>query len=141
MFWCGGNEIDDPAQSPPPDIQQFMSEFLASEDGDGTRLYMQSSMNDYGNDYALAPSDGPYGIQQEVDFYSQLPFGFRVVWNPEIGNIGIPVVESLQRTMVKIKIEERQKQKELQKKNSKIKIIKVGILPECVPDRARCKRT
>ena len=44
---------------------------------------------------AGAFSDGPYGIQNPEDFFR--PGYYRYAFNPEVGSVGVPVAETLQR--------------------------------------------
>jgi hypothetical protein len=111
LFWCGGNELFPANKSPPPDISNTWPTLLAQYDQPG-RFYIPSSMSYYTNfdpTFALAPKDGPYGILLPQDFYTRNP-GL-VYWNgtrctnlklsfqPEIGSVSTPTLESLQRFM------------------------------------------
>jgi hypothetical protein len=87
LLWCGGNELSPPAQSPPHDIASALVQ--AVQELDGTRFYIQSSMNSFGTAQALAPADGPYGIQNLNEWWAQDP-GLtlaRVPFNPETGSV------------------------------------------------------
>ena len=85
-FWCGGNELI--PTLPPPDIEKALSEDIIPN-LDGTRLYIPSSISD-----GLGPGDGPYGILPDSAFFK----GANVsTFNPEMGSVGTPVVETLRR--------------------------------------------
>jgi mannosylglycoprotein endo-beta-mannosidase len=89
-FWCGGNELN-PTFQPPADIEAALTQTIMPT-LDGTRLYVPSSLSP---DDGLGPGDGPYGILAPAIFYTNAfadnPF------NPEIGSIGTPNVETLRR--------------------------------------------
>ncbi|HEX6715665.1 MAG TPA: hypothetical protein VF088_01060 [Pyrinomonadaceae bacterium] len=85
-FWCGGNELN-VFILPPPDIEQALSKEIIPElDG---RLYITSSLSG-----GLGPGDGPYGILPNSAFFTGANF---YTFNPEMGSIGTPVVETLRR--------------------------------------------
>ncbi|GAQ88413.1 glycoside hydrolase family 2 protein [Klebsormidium nitens] len=98
-LWVGGNE-----QIPPPDINEALEKELRLDDGsgpvgllDGTRQYFCGSLWEGFAKGDGAFRDGPYTIQEpsrffEDDFY---PYAF----NPEIGNVGVPVAETIRATM------------------------------------------
>lgn len=89
-FWCGGNELNPPSL-PPPDIEAALTQEIMPK-LDGTRLYIPSSLSD-----GLGPGDGPYGILAPATFYTTTFQGNP--FNPEIGSIGTPNIETLQRFM------------------------------------------
>ena len=86
-FWCGGNELSVPTL-PPPDIEQALSEDIIPS-LDGERLYIPSSLSD-----GLGPHDGPYGILLNSAFFTGANAN---TFNPEMGSVGTPVVETLRR--------------------------------------------
>lgn len=94
-FWCGGNELN-PSMQPPPDIEAALTgKIMPNLDGmpnmPGTaRLYIPSSLSE-----GLGPGDGPYGIVTTASYYK---VGLnRFSFNPELGSVGTPVVETLRR--------------------------------------------
>nr|XP_009767426.1 PREDICTED: mannosylglycoprotein endo-beta-mannosidase isoform X2 [Nicotiana sylvestris] len=114
-LWVGGNE-----QVPPPDINaalkndlQLHPYFMKSNDSDtsaitpvlkdpsqyldGTRVYIQGSMWDGFADGKGDFTDGPYEIQNPEDFFKHdyYKYGF----NPEVGNVGMPVAATIRATM------------------------------------------
>eukprot|EP00051_Salpingoeca_urceolata_P015589 m.202923 g.202923 ORF g.202923 m.202923 type:complete len:1050 (-) comp18444_c0_seq3:44-3193(-) len=108
LFWCGGNELYPPLQSPPSDIAKGLKSIIHRLDPG--RFYIPSSMSNWTNwdpEYALAPKDGPYGYLDERNFIDRNP-GL-LFWNgscadslllgfqPEIGSSSQPVFASLQR--------------------------------------------
>lgn len=64
---------------------------------DGTRVYIQGSMWDGFADGKGNFTDGPYEIQNPEDFYGEkyYKYGF----NPEVGNVGMPVAATVRATM------------------------------------------
>ncbi|KAM0916135.1 hypothetical protein ACQ4PT_010252 [Festuca glaucescens] len=64
---------------------------------DGTRVYVQGSMWDGFADGKGDFSDGPYEIQYPESFFkdSFYKYGF----NPEVGNVGVPVAATIRATM------------------------------------------
>ncbi|MEK6280360.1 MAG: glycoside hydrolase family 2 TIM barrel-domain containing protein [Acidobacteriota bacterium] len=94
-FWCGGNELSYP-QQPPKDIEAALTQdIMPNLDGmpgmSGTqRLYIPSSLSD-----GLGQHDGPYGIVTTSDYYTTTLNLY--AFNPEMGSVGTPVVETLQR--------------------------------------------
>jgi mannosylglycoprotein endo-beta-mannosidase len=116
-LWVGGNE-----QVPPVDINSalkndlklhpmFSSNKKSANDGkylsqdstdpskylDGTRVYVQGSMWDGFADGKGDFTDGPYEIQYPESFFknSFYKYGF----NPEVGNVGVPVSATIRATM------------------------------------------
>jgi mannosylglycoprotein endo-beta-mannosidase len=116
-LWVGGNE-----QVPPVDINKALKNDLKlhpmfssnpktkdqgkylSQDStdpskylDGTRVYVQGSMWDGFADGEGDFSDGPYEIQYPESFFkdSFYKYGF----NPEVGNVGVPVAATIRATM------------------------------------------
>jgi len=99
-LWVGGNE-----QQPADDINDALTLGLAlhSRNGnpslclDGTRAYIKGSLWEgfaAGNGLFR---DGPYGIQVPERFFQEnyYPYAF----NPEIGNVGVPVAATIRATM------------------------------------------
>ena len=95
-FWCGGNELNPSLPQPPADIEAALTQdIMPNLDGmpglPGTqRLYIPSSLS-----AGLGPGDGPYGIVLTAGYYT-LKLNFQS-FNPELGSVGTPVVETLQR--------------------------------------------
>ncbi|MCD7453754.1 hypothetical protein HAX54_021987 [Datura stramonium] len=114
-LWVGGNE-----QVPPPDINAALKNDLQlhpyymnsnnsgistitpvikdpSQYLDGTRVYIQGSMWDGFADGKGDFTDGPYEIQNPEDFFKHdyYKYGF----NPEVGNVGMPVAATIRATM------------------------------------------
>lgn len=111
-LWVGGNE-----QIPPDDINASLKDdlklhpyfesgiengvTLVSKDPsqylDGTRIYIPGSMWDGFADGKGNFTDGPYEIQNPEDFFSNdfYQYGF----NPEVGNVGMPVAATIRATM------------------------------------------
>ncbi|MRR19193.1 glycosyl hydrolase [bacterium] len=86
---CGGNEFP-----PRPEIDTLIRKTLSALDG--TRLYFSESTsaeilkNRFGE-----TADGPYTIREPLWFYTEKWHPF----NPEIGSVGLPNIESLKRMM------------------------------------------
>jgi mannosylglycoprotein endo-beta-mannosidase len=95
-FWCGGNELNPSLPQPPADIEAELTQnIMPNLDGmpgvPGTqRLYIPSSLSD-----GLGPGDGPYGIVTTASYYT-LSLN-KQAFNPELGSVGTPVVETLRR--------------------------------------------
>ena len=87
-FWCGGNELN-PPNLPPKDIENALKNDIIPN-LDGTRLYIPSSLSE-----GIGPGDGPYGINKPEFFFEKSSNAF----NPEIGSVGTPVVESIRAMM------------------------------------------
>ena len=71
LLWCGGNELYPASRSPPPDIAIGLAAIVDRLDT-SKRLLAYSSASNWSNfdpEFALAPSDGPYGLRDERDFY------------------------------------------------------------------------
>jgi len=92
VLWCGGNE-----QVPCKELDDGLRALVGEKGSlDDSRPYVSGSLwggfGQGGGDW----SDGPYGIQNESDFWSDsfYPYGF----NPELGSVGVPCAESI-RTM------------------------------------------
>ncbi|XP_026419327.1 mannosylglycoprotein endo-beta-mannosidase isoform X1 [Papaver somniferum] len=112
-LWVGGNE-----QTPPDDINKALKNDLKlhplfkfptdtsnslkrfddpSKYLDGTRDYIQGSMWDGFANGKGDFTDGPYEIQNPVDFFKDdfYNYGF----NPEVGSVGIPLAATIRATM------------------------------------------
>jgi hypothetical protein len=87
-FWCGGNELNTDFL-PPEDIENALKNDIIPN-LDGTRLYIPSSLSQ-----GIGPGDGPYGIHEPEFFFKRNSNAF----NPEIGSVGTPVVESIRAMM------------------------------------------
>ncbi len=89
-LWCGGNEF-----TPPKDINIELVERIMPK-YDGTRYYLEESVSDSLLRNTIGGlGDGPYGIQDPIRFFVTPSYPF----NPEIGSIGMPNVESMRRIM------------------------------------------
>ncbi|KAK9054795.1 hypothetical protein SSX86_025874 [Deinandra increscens subsp. villosa] len=116
-LWVGGNE-----QIPPDDINEALTNdlklhpFFLTVNGtnksneetamtimdpsqylDGTRVYIKGSLWEGFADSQGGWTDGPYEIQKPEDFFkdSYYQYGF----NPEVGNVGMPVAATIRATM------------------------------------------
>jgi hypothetical protein len=89
-MWCGGNEF-----APPPDInEQLEKEIFPAYDG--TRYYVNESTSESILRNTIGGNgDGPYGIQDPKRFFVTESYPF----NPEIGSVGMPNVESMRKMM------------------------------------------
>ena len=79
-IWVGGNEWE-----PPEPLNKALGSLVATLDSQ--REYIPSSLSS-----GLGPSDGPYGIQNLQWFYTD---GDSNAFNPEMGSVGFPVLETL----------------------------------------------
>ncbi len=87
---CGGNEY-----TPPEDINKKLKEQIMP-DYDGTRYYLEESVSDSLLRNTIGGlGDGPYGIQILCAFVMTPSYPF----NPEIGSVGMPNVETMRRIM------------------------------------------
>lgn len=92
IVWCGANECD-----PTPTLDTFLRDTIASVDG--TRGYIRNSLRLSTDDRTYG--DGPYGMLDPIAQFFQHPL-YRpptAPFNPEIGSLGQPVLETLQLTM------------------------------------------
>lgn len=89
VLWCGGNE-QTPCESLDATLRAMVGEGGSLDD---SRPYVSGSLwggfGQGGGDW----SDGPYGIQNEENFFSSdfYAYGF----NPECGSVGVPCAESI----------------------------------------------
>jgi mannosylglycoprotein endo-beta-mannosidase len=93
LFWSGGNE-----QTPPPDVATKLKGYIEGSGGealDGTRIYVPLS-TDISDSSEVQYEDGPYVILPPKFFFSN---HFTNPINPEIGSVGTPTYESVQRFM------------------------------------------
>ncbi len=91
-LWCGGNEFP-----PTDDINKKLEEEIMPE-YDETRYYVNYSTSDsILRNLIGGTGDGPYGIQDPKRFFVTQSFPF----NPEIGSVGLPNVEAMQKMMDK----------------------------------------
>lgn len=87
LFWCAANE-----STPPPTLLAELQGYIG--DGDkalDSRLLVPNSLNING----YTGTDGPYGILALNNYFDWLPGGWTNSFNPEIGTLGIPLVESI----------------------------------------------
>ena len=110
LAWVAGNELFPEAESPPADIAAGLRSMAATLDvGSGRPLLMSSASNwsHYDPLYALAPTDGPYGLRDEREWFQRnpgqlFPNGSRMLdvplaFQPEVGSVCAPPVDSLAR--------------------------------------------
>jgi len=89
-MWCGGNEFP-----PPPDINEKLEKEIFPE-YDETRYYVNESTSDSILRNTIGGNgDGPYGIQDPKRFFVTQSYPF----NPELGSVGVPNVESMRKMM------------------------------------------
>ena len=89
-LWCGGNEFPTPANI----HRQLENEIFPTYDG--TRYYLHESTSpDLARNTIGGGGDGPYGIQDPLTFFKSPSYPF----NPEIGSVGMPNVETMRRMM------------------------------------------
>jgi len=89
-LWCGGNEYP-----PPADIAKKLSTDIFPK-YDGARYYLeQSTSTDLAKNSLGGNGDGPYSIQNPLNFFTITSFPF----NPELGSVGIPNVETMRKIM------------------------------------------
>ncbi len=90
-LWCGGNEFP-----PSSDLQEKLSREIFPQH-DGTRYYLNESTSaDLLRNTIGGTGDGPYGILNPEWFFKTTSFPF----NPEIGSVGMPNVETMRKMMV-----------------------------------------
>jgi hypothetical protein len=105
LFWCGGNE-----QVPPAEINSCLKCYIGEKGPNGekqkplscqnqpvldtTRIYVERSTA-ISNSSTGQYDDGPYGIQKPESLFEMNSNTF----NPEIGSVGTPVVESIRAMM------------------------------------------
>jgi len=89
-MWCGGNEFP-----PPDDINEKLENHIFPT-YDGTRYYVNESTSDSILRNTIGGNgDGPYGIQDPKRFFVTQSYPF----NPEIGSVGMPNVETMRKIM------------------------------------------
>eukprot|EP00475_Leptophrys_vorax_P043728 TRINITY_DN8511_c0_g1_i1.p1 TRINITY_DN8511_c0_g1~~TRINITY_DN8511_c0_g1_i1.p1 ORF type:complete len:724 (-),score=141.44 TRINITY_DN8511_c0_g1_i1:1227-3158(-) len=110
LFYSGGNEIYPEGMSPPHEIAINLPNVVRDLDPSG-RVYVPSSMSnwiDYDPEWGLCPQDGPYRIQDERLFYQRnagllwdvnktLSVSLKIAFQPEVGRIACPEIESVLR--------------------------------------------
>ncbi len=88
-MYCGGNEFP-----PPPELDARIRATL--EALDGTRLYFdESTSSDILTNTIGGTGDGPYNVREPLWFFTEKWYPF----NPEIGSVGLPNMESLKQMM------------------------------------------
>jgi hypothetical protein len=88
-MYCGGNEFP-----PPPELDARIRKTLDALDG--TRLYFDESTSaDILNNTIGGTGDGPYNVREPLWFFTEKWYPF----NPEIGSVGLPNMESLKKMM------------------------------------------
>lgn len=85
------NENDKSKEKAPP-VLMDPSQYL-----DGTRIYIQGSMWDGFANGKGDFSDGPYEIQYPENFFKDDYYNYG--FNPEVGNVGMPVAATIRATM------------------------------------------
>lgn len=86
---CGGNEFP-----PPAELDTLIRKKL--EELDGTRIYLSESTSpELLRNTIGGTADGPYNIREPLWFFSEKWHPF----NPEIGSVGLPNIESLRKMM------------------------------------------
>ncbi|MFZ3235625.1 MAG: glycoside hydrolase family 2 TIM barrel-domain containing protein [Stellaceae bacterium] len=93
LFWSAGNEA-----SPPQDVLEKLKGYIEGNGGDaldGTRILVPLS-TDISGSSDNPNEDGPYGVLPPKFFFSNR---FTNPINPEIGSVGTPTYESMQRFM------------------------------------------
>ncbi len=89
-LWCGGNEFP-----PPADIDKKLKDKVFPL-YDGTRYYLnESTSTDLAKNTLGGNGDGPYGIQNPLNFFSKTSYPF----NPELGSVGMPNIETMRKIM------------------------------------------
>lgn len=126
LIWNCGNELyfvdqQKPNTNPNPGNAKTQTALIAKLQAviarnDVGRFYISSSMSNYscwdttcGSAFALAPQDGNYGINPLREYFTRNPgltfpnktrmLKVPISFQPEIGSVSSPVVESLQRFM------------------------------------------
>lgn len=88
-MYCGGNEFP-----PPPELDARIRKTLS--DLDGTRLYFDESTSpDILKNTIGGTGDGPYNVRNPLWFFTEKWYPF----NPEIGSVGLPNMETLEKMM------------------------------------------
>lgn len=88
-MYCGGNEFP-----PPPELDARIRKTLDALDG--TRLYFDESTSaDILTNTIGGTGDGPYNVREPLWFFTEKWYPF----NPEIGSVGLPNMESLGKMM------------------------------------------
>jgi len=88
-MYCGGNEFP-----PPPELDARIRKTLDALDG--TRLYFDESTSaDILRNTIGGTGDGPYNVREPLWFFTEKWHPF----NPEIGSVGLPNMESLEKMM------------------------------------------
>jgi len=89
-LWCGGNEFP-----PSADIDKKLKNEIFPK-YDNTRYYLnESTSTDLAMNTLGGNGDGPYGIQNPLNFFTVTSFPF----NPELGSVGMPNVETMRKIM------------------------------------------
>jgi hypothetical protein len=88
-LFCGGNEFP-----PRPEIDTLIRKTMSEQDG--TRLYFsESTSSEILTNRFGGTADGPYTIREPLWFFTERWHPF----NPEIGSVGLPNIESLEKMM------------------------------------------
>lgn len=88
-LFCGGNEFP-----PEPELDSLVRKTI--ETLDGTRLYFsESTSEEILRNFIGGTADGPYNVREPLWFYTTRWHPF----NPEIGSVGLPNIESLKKMM------------------------------------------
>jgi mannosylglycoprotein endo-beta-mannosidase len=92
LFWCAANESEPPTLLLTK-LQGYIGEGDKALDD---RLLVKNSLMIHGDSKG---TDGPYGILELNNYFQQMPNCWTNPFNPEIGSLGIPPVESIRRTI------------------------------------------
>lgn len=89
-LWCGGNEFP-----PPAGIDKKLKNEVFPK-YDHTRFYLNESTSaELAQNTLGGTGDGPYGIQNPSAFFTVTSYPF----NPELGSVGVPNVETMRKIM------------------------------------------
>ncbi|CAM1350477.1 glycoside hydrolase family 2 protein [Tenacibaculum halocynthiae] len=87
LFWCAANE-----SIPPQELLVELKTYIGAKGSlDTQRILIENSKAISGQ----VENDGPYGIYNPDRYFKWLPDGFTGSFNPEIGSLGVPPVESM----------------------------------------------
>ena len=112
-MYSAGNELDPLSNSPPGPILSGIQGILRNFAPDVFLITStMANLSDFDPSLALAPKDGPYGIMEERMFYERNPGMWdwknytqfrldriKIPFNPEIGSVSFPTIQSLLRFM------------------------------------------
>ncbi len=90
LFWCGANESEPPT-SLLTKLQGYIGE---GDEALDARLFVKNSLMVHGDSLG---TDGPYGILKLNNYFQEMPGGWTNPFNPEVGSLGLPPIESVRR--------------------------------------------